>query len=156
MCGSWMGALRGSRRQRELREYPLSMGDAASTPEAGITISAGRASEVTSDERRAALEQLAQNLRKLGADAKLEITEYVPGRRGIVSAEQVAIFIGTAAGSGLVGAVVTDIYTTAKDWARRRFKTKKNGRPEYVVVKDNQGRTMTFRISKEGESEEVS
>lgn len=84
---------------------------------AQLTIRAGRAYMVTSPEREAAMGALRDSLGKGGVDVDLEIAQYEPGRRGLPPPsvpEEVAIFIGTGVGSGLIGAIVTDVYNKAK------------------------------------------
>jgi len=95
---------------------------------AQLAIRAGRAYMVTSPEREAALGELRESLGKGGVDVDLEITQYEPGRRGLPPPsfpEEVAIFIGTGLGSGLIGTIVTDVYNKAKQWAKSRYEGKR-------------------------------
>lgn len=84
---------------------------------AQLMIRTGRTYMVTSPERAAALGELRYSIGKVGVDVDLEITKYEPGRRGFPPQsfpEGVAIFIGTSVDSGLIGAIVTDVYNKAK------------------------------------------
>ena len=78
-----------------------------------------------SPEKREAAEELAQNLRENGQG--VAVTTYPEGwaspPRGITPVEQVLIFIGSGVATTLLNAVVTDVYNTAKIWARKRFGT---------------------------------
>jgi len=122
-----------------------------------VTIQAGRASEVFTDARRQAINELATELESIGLTVNLDLTDYIPGRRGISLVEQIGIFIGTSAGSGLIGAIVTDIYSMTKRWARKRIQSKSFNRSSLlVIVRDTDGTTRTFRISKDGTEEESS
>src|SRR5262249_44614772 len=93
-----------------------------------LTIRAGRAYLVTRPEREAALRELHSSLCQGGLNVGFEITHYVPGRRGLPPPwvpEEVAIFIGSSVGSGLIADLVTDVYNRAKPWARRRYERKR-------------------------------
>jgi hypothetical protein len=80
-------------------------------------------------------------LSKCGVDVDLDITHYTPGRRGLpppAFPEEVAIFIGTGVGSGLIGAIAADVYNKAKHWAKNQYEGKRkaaqgaNKDPGYV------------------------
>ena len=126
-----------------------------------VTLKAGRASEITQPERRAALEELRGRLQSAGATVELQIAEYIPGRRGIAFIESVAIYIGGAASGALVSNLVTDFYTQAKTWAKARFHKKLNEspngnpRPEAFTIYGPDGEVLkTWKIDKDGEHED--
>lgn len=135
---------------------------------AQLTVRAGRAYMVTSPEREAALSELRDSLGKGGVAVDLEITHYEPGRRGLPAPsfpEEVAIFIGTGVGSGLVGAIVTDIYNKTKQWATKRYEAKRrraqDAKGDSVHVKGERftiygpdGNVLkTWTVDKDGEHE---
>jgi hypothetical protein len=108
---------------------------------AQLTVRAGRAYMVMSTERESALRELRDSLSKCGVDVDLDITHYTPGRRGLpppAFPEEVAIFIGTGVGSGLIGAIAADVYNKAKHWAKNQYEGKRkaaqgaNKDPGYV------------------------
>ena len=83
---------------------------------------------VTNAERQAALCDLRELLAQGGVDVDLEITHYVPGRRGLPppwTPENVAIFIGSNVISGLIGAITADAYNKAKRWGLWRYDSKR-------------------------------
>jgi hypothetical protein len=93
-----------------------------------LTIRAGRAYMVTSAEREAALGDLRDVLGQGGVDVDLEITHYVPGRRGLPppwAPETVAIYIGGVAGAALITQITLDVYNGAKRWALKRYEAKR-------------------------------
>lgn len=115
-------------------------------------------------ERLAEGEELAELLREAGHSVAVEgverIPDSTPGRYRIVWAETVAIFIGSAAASGLVGAVMTDIYNAAKKWARDQFKKKTAAKPngrvptQSFTLYGSDGKPLLYwKISYEGEEE---
>ncbi len=87
---------------------------------AQVRISAGKAYENMSDERRWATEGLARELRQLGLDVDLEIIERIPKRMGLGPIEWTAIFIGQSVAAALISSVVNDMYQRAKDMLRSR------------------------------------
>jgi hypothetical protein len=93
--------------------------------DADVRIAAGHAYEVMQDERRWATEGFAKELRQLGLSVDLEITEYVPGRRGLGPVEWTAIFIGTTVATSLISSITEDLYQRAKDLLRSRRKANK-------------------------------
>lgn len=125
-----------------------------------LVLEAGRASEVTQPERRAALCDLRARLEAPGVSVDLQITEYAPGRRGYVWSESVAIYIAGAASGPLISSLVTDIYEQAKTWARASFR-KKLGRhqggdvrPEsFTIYGPNNEVLKTWKIDRNGEQE---
>lgn len=80
----------------------------------------------SSPEERAAAAELADNLRAIGRT--VVITRYPEGwsapagAGGLTVVEEVAIFIGSGVVSSILNSVVTDVYSTAKSWARKRLK----------------------------------
>jgi hypothetical protein len=135
---------------------------------AQLIVRAGRAYMVTSPEREAALCELRDSLRKGGVDVDLEITQYEPGRRGLPPPwfpEEVAIYIGAAVGSGLIGAIVTDVYSTAKQWAKSRYGGKRKAaegaskdpdqvKGERFTIYGPDGKVLkTWTVDKDGEHE---
>lgn len=98
-----------------------------------LTIKAGRAYMVSQPERVAALHDLRDRLRQGGVNVDLEVTHYVPGRVGLPppgAPEEIAIFIGKAVASGLVGALTADVYNRTKHWARDRYALKRKAARE--------------------------
>jgi hypothetical protein len=82
------------------------------------------------------LAMLASNLREGGLEATVE--EPMPYdnllRHGwSIPVEDVLIFIGSGVGGALINATITDIYNSAKDWARVRFKKKRKEDPAWQV-----------------------
>jgi hypothetical protein len=125
-----------------------------------IIVRAGRASEVTSPERREALMELRGRLATGGADVDLEVTEYIPGQRGVTWSETVGLFIAGAVGGGLLANVTKDIYDQAKAWALDRFTKKQaenpngNPRPESFTIYGPDGEVLkTWKVDREGEHE---
>lgn len=123
---------------------------------------------VTSPEREAALGELRDALGKGGVDVDLEVTHYEPGRRGLPPPsfpEELGIFIGTGVGSGLIGAIVTDVYNKAKQWAKRRYEGKRREAqdakkdPDHVkgerfTIYGPDGNVLkTWTVDKDGEHE---
>ena len=135
---------------------------------AQLTIKAGRAYMVTSAEREATLRDLKGILTQGGMDVDLEITHYVPGRRGLPppwTPEQIEILIGKGAAGGLIGAIVKDVYSRAKPWALRRYNAKRKaakdaGKDEDTVKGERffiygpDGKPLkTWTVDKDGENE---
>jgi len=87
-----------------------------------VRIDIGKAYEVLQPGRREAAEEFAAGLRAAGLDVQLNVTEYVPGRRGLGPIEMTAIFIGTTVATTLITSVTQDCYQRAKDMLRRRRK----------------------------------
>jgi len=108
------------------------------------------------------VEELAALLREDGRSVAVEERERIPERYGVVWAETVAIFIGTSVGSGLIGAIVTDVYNTAKRWARDQWKTKPEARPggrvrsqSFTLYGPDEKPILYWKVSYEGEKEEI-
>lgn len=79
------------------------MSESANEPsEPDVQIQIGRAYEVMHEERRLATAQFAEELRASGLTVELEVTEYVPGRRGLTPVEWTFIVTGTAKALDLV------------------------------------------------------
>ncbi len=124
-----------------------------------IVLRAGRATEVVTPERRAALDQLMGTIREAGYTVDLEITPYVPGRRGIAWAEAVWIYIAAQGSAVLVPRVLADVYEAAKHWARKRYEDKQahavNPSPETFVIYGPDGEVLkTWTVNQEGERED--
>lgn len=84
-------------------------------PEADVRIAIGRAYEVMQDDRRAATEAFAEDLRATaGVTVDLEVTEYQPGRYGLGPIEWTSIFIGTTVATSLITNLTNDLYAKAK------------------------------------------
>ncbi len=103
-----------------------------------IVIRIGRAYEVMHEERRVTTRDFADDLRRWGLTVELEVTEYVPGRYGLTLVEWTAIFIGTSAGTKIIGNLTDDLYQAAKELLRRRRKAK--------AEKGSAGRHLGFTI----------
>ena len=108
------------------------------------------------------MEELAALLRDDDRSVAIEERERIPERYGVVWAETVAIFIGTAAGSGLVGAMVTDVYNIAKRWVRDQWKKKTEAHPggrvrsqSFTLYGPDGKPILYWKISYEGEKEEI-
>lgn len=130
---------------------------------AEVLVRAGRKSEVVSPERRQRLGELADLLRSDGHDVEVEITEYVPGRRGVAFPEFVYVYIAGPAAGAVAVKVVSDVYDAARAWARKQWAAKQppeptdttNGRPEVVLLYGPDGEVIKrWRIGKEGERKE--
>lgn len=133
-----------------------------------ITIKAGRAYLVTGPEREAAIGDLRDMLGHGGINVEMEITHYVPGRRGLPppgTPEDIAIYIGGGVGSGLIAAITADIYNKVKRWALRQFESKRikardagrdenSAKGERFVIYGPDGRILkTWTVDKDGEHE---
>ena len=125
-------------------------------------IRVGSATGSVTPGRRAEVEELAALLRDGDHSVAIEERERVPEHYGVLWAETVAIFIGTSAGSGLVGAVVTDVYNRAKRWASDQWRKKAKARPggrvrsQSFTLYSSDGKPMLhWKISYEGEKEEI-
>jgi len=126
-------------------------------------IRAGSATESVTPARRAEVEELAALLREDGRSVIVEERGRIPERYGVVWAETVAVFIGTSVGSGLIGAIVTDVYNTAKKWTRDQWKKKKTeARPggrvrsqSFTLYGPDEKPILSWKISYEGEKEEI-
>lgn len=123
-----------------------------------VTIRMGSPADIISDEQRASIEHLADDLRQRGHDAGTEIIPYIPGRRGVTWPESVAIFVGSGAATALITLVVSDVYSTVKKWARNRFSKRAhqvNPRPLWITFygPDNKP-LLRLKIDREGEHEE--
>ncbi len=97
-----------------------------------VHIHIGRAYEVMHEERRLATAQFAEELRASGLAAEVEVTEYVPGRRGLTPVEWTFIGIGTAKAVDLV-------VDGAKALLRRRREAKR-------ATEGSPGRDLGFII----------
>lgn len=127
-----------------------------------VTIRVGSATQSPGPERLEEIRELAELLKEDGRSVAIEEVELIPGRYGVIWAETLAIFIGSAAGSGLIGAIVADIYNTAKGWARDQFTKKKPANPtgrvrtQSFTLYDSDGKPLvSWKISDEGEQETV-
>jgi hypothetical protein len=96
---------------------------------ANVVIRAGKAYEVMSDQRRVATLEFAEDLRRWGLTVETDITEYVPGRRGLGPIEWTAVVIGGSAGKRLVDNLVDDLYAAGKEFLRKRLRSG-NSRPK--------------------------
>ncbi|HEX4466966.1 MAG TPA: hypothetical protein VH025_07250 [Solirubrobacteraceae bacterium] len=108
--------------------------------ETDVLIKAGHTYEVMHDERRWATAGLARELRGLGLNVDLEITEYVPGRRGLGLVEWTEMYIGMKVADSLISAITGDVYEKTKTMLRDRMAAKKRRR------KGKSGRKMGFKI----------
>jgi hypothetical protein len=125
-------------------------------PPVKARLTAGHKTQVTNEERASALRSLARQLEAAGLAVDLRIAKYEPGiRAAAVDAEQIALFIGGVAATGLIENIVTDAYNLAKEWARERFRGKgRHARTERVIVHAG-GVIRMFEISSQGENETV-
>ena len=80
-------------------------------------------------DRRADTDELANSLRGLGYDVADPDTLQGSPRRGPEIIEWLGIFIGTSAGTTLLNKAAEDVYTMAKDWAKRRQQKRAASRP---------------------------
>lgn len=124
-----------------------------------LIVRAGKPYQVTQPERRAALEDLRDQLQAQDLAVELEIAEYVPGRMGgVASGEAVAIYVGGAASVALIGALVDDVYAAAKRWAKSRFEAKAADKPNprsesFTIYGPDNEVLKTWKIDKDGEHE---
>lgn len=114
-------------------------------------------------ERRESIMDLAGHIARIGRSVAIEEQERIPGRYGLPWAENVAIYIGAGIGSGLIGAIVTDVYNISKKWARERFRQKQEAQPgvrvrsERVVIYGPDGKVVcVILIDEHGEHERYS
>ena len=108
------------------------------------------------------IEELSSLLATSNRSVTIEQVEDISFGSRAIWTETLAIFIGTAAGSGLIGAVVTDVYSIAKTWARNQFKkdTETFGsgvaRTQSFTLYDQDGKPiLTWKISYDGEHEQL-
>lgn len=135
---------------------------------AQLTVKAGRAYMVTSPEREAAVRHLGYHLSQGGVDVDVEITHYLPGRRGLPppwTPEDIAIFIGSNVVSGLIGAMTADAYNKAKQWGLRRYEEKRRAARDagehedrvkgerFVIFGPNGRELKSWTVDKDGEHE---
>jgi hypothetical protein len=108
----------------------------------------------------ALLDELALELRSLGHEVELSVTEYVPGRRGIAWAEAFWLYIVAATSATLMPLVVTDLYEAAKRWSRSRYEAKRRQggirpRAEMFVIFGPDGNPIKrWKIDENGERED--
>ncbi len=134
-----------------------------SHPMAEIVIAAGKPYLVTTDERRAAVSELARRLGSLGLDVDVEIVEYEPGRRGLGPnmPELVGIFIGTQVAASVIDRLTNAIIDRTKEWAGERFNRKRKTRPSQTAKPESftlygpDGEVLkTWTIDNSGEHED--
>jgi hypothetical protein len=125
-----------------------------------IVLRVGSATENVVPRRRAEIEELAAMLSKEHRSIAIEERERIPERYGIIWAETVGIFVGAAASTTIIGAIVTDVYNTAKKWARNQFKKKSEAslsgrvRTQSFTIYGPDGKPLLYwKISSEGEEE---
>jgi hypothetical protein len=105
---------------------------------AEIRIRAGSATQSPSPEFFEAIRELEESLGQNYA-ATIQQVERIPGRYGVTWGESVAIFIGTSVASGLIEAMVNDVYNEAKAWGRDRLNKQQQENPD--------GRTRPLSIT---------
>jgi hypothetical protein len=71
-----------------------------------VTLRVGSATQSPGPVCLAEIEELAALLRDSGRSVTVEEVERIPGRYGVIWAETLAIYIGSAAGSSLIAAIV--------------------------------------------------
>jgi hypothetical protein len=124
-------------------------------PMSELSIKSGRRSEVMQDDRRADLQDLQRKLEERGTSVDLEITEYVPGVRGLTWWEVVGIFIGLEVAKTAIDTLVGDTLETARDWAIARFKRTNGHRGIWVTIYGPDNRPLkTVKVDKDGAHEE--
>ena len=121
-----------------------------------IIIRIGSIRDRVKPERYRAVTELVNSLEKDKFSVIIAAHEPIPvTMRAGVPWEQVGIFVGAGVGTTLINAVVTDIYNSAKKWARVEFGKKSYKRPERVVIYDPSGKVLiVWRIDSQGEREE--
>jgi hypothetical protein len=109
-------------------------------------------------DRREDLNQLRLALGSADLSVDLEITEYMPGRRGIGLVENISIFVTGAVSSAVLSKIAEDIYSQAKKWARVRFARKRSesehgtARPQSFTIYGPDDKVLkTWKIDKDGE-----
>jgi hypothetical protein len=104
-------------------------------------------------EWRASVAELRQSLRERSHSTDIETEKRYYG----VGPEQVAIYIGLGSAATLITAVVQDVYSTAKNWARKRFDKRAHQvrpRPIHVTFYGPDGELLfSFKIDSDGEHE---
>lgn len=132
---------------------------------ADIVIAAGKPYLVMSNERRAAVNELAQRIRSLGISVEVEIIEYEPGRTGISPnmPELVGIFIGTQVAASVIDRLTNALIDRAKEWAGERFQMKQKAspgrkpKPEFFTLYGPDGEVLkTWSVDSSGEREDYS
>lgn len=113
----------------ELDASYLEVADPDYSPAAQIRIQIGSVLAAPSPEIVESISELERNLAR-DYSTSVNRVERIPRRWetnhfGLVWSESVAIFIGTSAASGLIGAMVNDVYTKAKAWGRDLFNERK-------------------------------
>jgi hypothetical protein len=118
--------------------------------------------EIIMPDYRESVQELAAALRETGHSVAIEEPEpaRMPGIGLLTWAETVGIFIGTGVATTLLNAVVTDVYNSAKNWARKQFKDRKSSNPNLRIplsftIYDSRGiRVLSWKIDSDGEYEE--
>jgi hypothetical protein len=128
-----------------------------------LTMAAGKPYLVMQPERRADLEVLSAQLRSAGIDVDLQITEYVPGRRGVGfnQPEAIAFYVLGVVAQTLIANMTEDIFDRAKKWAAARFRRKVAVNPDglhkpetFTIYGPDDKVLKTWRIDDQGEHEE--
>ena len=111
-----------------------------------LRIEIGNRYEPMSAERRAAAQELVDELGRDGFEVELEILGYKPGRRALSPVEWTSIFIGTNVATTLVAKVTTDVYNRTKRMLIQRKRSKGPelfpGRPLGVVIYGPRGEEL--------------
>jgi hypothetical protein len=111
-----------------------------------------------SEDRIAALDELAADLSDLGHDVDRDYREQAPGQYGVTWWEVAYIYVGMKAidamTSRALDAAMDKIVETTKRWAHQRLNRKGNNRPEYFAILDAEGKVLrSWKIDKQGEEE---
>ncbi len=125
-------------------------------------IRVGSAGEIVTPKLRESVQELAAALRETGHSVGIKEPERKrrPGLGFLTVAEAIGIFIGTGTATTLLNAVVTDIYNSAKGWARLQFKKQQSSNPnlrqsQRFTIYDSEGKPLlSWKIDSDGEYEE--
>lgn len=127
-----------------------------------IRIGSGSPAEIVTAEFRESVQELVVDLKGTGHSVSIEKPkrEQIPGVGFLTLAQEVGIFIGTGVATTLLNAVVTDIYNSAKSWARNQVKKRKSSNPNLsqrlsFTIYDAEGKPLlSWKIDSDGEHEE--
>jgi hypothetical protein len=127
-----------------------------------IRVGSGSAAEIVTPKFRESVQELAAALRETGHSVAIEEPErkQIPGLGFLTLAEAIGIFIGTGVATALLNVVVTDIYNSAKSWARQQFKKQQSSNPNQgqlrsFTIYDSEGKPLlSWKLDGDGEHEE--
>lgn len=126
-----------------------------------IRVGSGSAAEIVTPVFRESVQELAVALKNTGNSVAIKEPKRRrgPGLGLLTLAQEVGIFIGTGVATTLLNAVVTDIYNSAKSWARNQVKKQQSSNPHvhpqqsFTIYVDGKP-LLSCKIDSDGEHEE--